>query len=514
MNVKDIIGYDEQDELEGGLYWDFVSMTEEKMKSELVGSGLVYFLNDILAQVKNLELKTKMKEQFKKLIFMEKETSCLKKINFSQEEIKILVDSMLEDVIKTKKGKTDLAYWLNNAEIEDSEWLLERYERIYNSQGKAIKLEDIMIENAKLLLSIPNSRVVDILTERHKDKLPKEYLLYYKVKHDSQYIKKRAERYRKLGLITRIGVDSKIPFGAEIEANNKLDIIWKIDNQKGIGNYTVKSEPTVPNGEEIASPVFHDNEEDIAIFKAVLDTMNEMGFYYDEVFENCSGQINIGIDYFNSPQAILIFYELFCNAEEVLFHIANKEGQLIRQSVYNNSRFKPVSGRIGERLVDEDMTLQYVLNLLTPKTYVKSDEKEHIESLLYKKDSICLRDKNRFEIRIFNGSAEFKIWLENMMLIGKMAEIANRCAEVLLLRDEAKPMDEQMLNLREELRDKNLSLEEKLYVFMDLIFRDNQSDKKRYRQVKKTAAGKSRQARPEAVQDRTLLYRFFPILTQ
>ena len=234
-------------------------------------------------------------------------------------------------------------------------------------------------------------------------------------------------------------------------------------------------------GREVDTPVFHDTPEEIAVFRAMLETMEEQGYYYDEDIENASGQINIGIDYFNSALALSIFYELFCNSEELLFHIANKEGQLTRQQVYVNSKFKPVSERVGQRVIDEEISFEDMVSYLTAPDDMRNRKKEKsIESLLFKRDSICLRDRNRFEIRIFNGSTEFKVWKENILLMGKMAEISNRCADVILLKEEATMADEEMLELREELRDIDLPLEEKLYVLMDLLFRERDDLKQIY----------------------------------
>lgn len=227
------------------------------------------------------------------------------------------------------------------------------------------------------------------------------------------------------------------------------------------------------------SPIISNNPKDISYFHALLDTMQELGFYYNEQLENCSGQINIGVDYFNSPQAMLIFIETFCNAEEVLFHIANKEGQLLRQSVHTNSRFKAISGRIGTRTVSEDITWDEVLTMFTATDWHKEGDNQ-IKGLLHKKDSICLRDQNRFEIRIFNGSAEFEVWRENILLIGKMAEFANRCADILKQKKEITPEDENLLWLREELRDNDVTLEEKLYTLMDMIFLGDDKSKQIY----------------------------------
>lgn len=246
------------------------------------------------------------------------------------------------------------------------------------------------------------------------------------------------------------------------------------------------------HGHEVVSPILSDNSKDISLFHALLDTMQELGFYYDEELENCSGQINIGVESFNSPQAFLLFYETFCNAEELLFHIANKPGQLTRQRIATNSRFKPISGKIGTQIVSEDITLSEALTMFNASC------SDSIRGLEHKKNTVCLRDKDRLEIRIFNGSTEYKVWKENILLIGKMVEFSNRCADILKQKKEVTPEDEMLLWNREELRDEKKTLEDKLYIFLEMIFLDDNNLKQIYierfyeleRKIKETGTDK------------------------
>ena len=61
-----------------------------------------------------------------------------------------------------------------------------------------------------------------------------------------------------------------------------------------------------------------------------------------------------------------------------------------------------------------------------------------------------------------------------------MAEFANRCADILNQKKEITTEDEELLWNREELREEDKSLEEKLYILMDMIFLDDDKSKQIY----------------------------------
>ncbi len=481
MNRISFSRYFEEEEQPGGDYWYFADRTEEQLRSDVEDGFDYYSISDIIGKIKNKELKEKMKSNLKKLFLINKDIYYLIKNTFTQNEIKELISKVIDEQVSSQTIDSNLT-WLNIVDFLDVDFLVPMYEKILKSSEiwNSKETED-KIENFNMILRISNVKVRNILLDKYKEVVPKEGTKFLEISQDEYYVRKKAQRYIETGTENKIGIDPKIKIGAEIEANNKLGIVFRSENQSGIGFYRSDDEPTVSEGREVITPIFHDTPEEIAVFRAMLETMEEQGYYYDENIGNASGQVNIGIDYFNSALALSIFYELFCNSEELLFHIANKEGQLTRQQVYVNSKFKPVSERVAQRVIDENISFEDMVSYLTaPDDMRKRKKGESIESLKWKKDSICLRDRNRFEIRIFNGSTEFKVWKENILLMGKMAEIANRCADVILLKEEATKEDEEMLELREELRDIDLPLEEKLYVLMDLLFRERDDLKQIY----------------------------------
>ena len=90
-----------------------------------------------------------------------------------------------------------------------------------------------------------------------------------------------------------------------------------------------------------------------------------------------------------------------------------------------------------------------------------------------KKKSVCLRGNNddnyRFEFRIPNGGCNYKTWIDNIRLYGKMMEVSKRLADSMN-KGELSNDDERLLRIKIDLQDNTLSNEEKLVLLMNLLF--------------------------------------------
>ena len=229
----------------------------------------------------------------------------------------------------------------------------------------------------------------------------------------------------------------------------------------------------VSNGDEIfPRKPFHNTKEDIAKFCGLCEAMKDVGYYYNIEDGNAAGQINLGLDYLDTKEAILNFYEIYGNCEELLYYICNEEGQLFRQNVYSTSRIKPISEIIGTRILDEELKRNDVIKLFNNHM---SDNNDVIKGLKYKKNSVCLRGNNdndyRLEFRIPNGGCNYITWLDNIRLFGKMFEISKKLADAIK-KDYLTKEEEKLLGLKIDLQDNSLSLEEKLKILMNLLFKD------------------------------------------
>lgn len=483
--------YDKDSELPGGDYWKFLDATLE----ELQECGIYFFdFMRVWNNLKNEELKMKMRDKLASIIIdkgisYDGLSTCLE--IFTSDEIKMSFVNMFNNKISgylsseenIRRYNADIMSYIytlryvNNYEWELS-FIINILDKIKNYNNKSLLIE--IIEYKK-----NNKEMYDKLVIDYYEYLPEEYRVMIRMRNDSSFLYNKALRFKKENL--DIGIDPRISIAPEIEANGKYPFDLDLCRQMGFdGEFRVGSDATVPNGNEIV-PVrpFHNNPDDVSKFCALCDAMREVGYYYDEVNGNAAGQINLGLDYLDTKEAILAFYEIYGNCEELLYYISSEEGQIFRQSIYSSSRIKPLSEIIGKRVIDEDLSRGEVIRLFSNDNSRDSG----IKGLSYKKNSVCLRGTNnsdyRFEFRIPNGGCNYKTWIDNIRLYGKMMERAKQIAD-LMKKEYLTPEEENLIRLKIDLQDINLSLEDKLDLLMELLFEDEEIKQIYYRRYSAT----------------------------
>lgn len=483
--------YDKDSELPGGDYWKFLDATLE----ELQECGIYFFdFMRVWNNLKNEELKMKMRDKLASIIIdkgisYDGLSTCLE--IFTSDEIKRSfvntfnnkISGYLSSEENIRRYNADIMSYIytlryvNNYEWELS-FIINILDKIKNYNNKSLLIE--IIEYKK-----NNKEMYDKLVIDYYEYLPEEYRVMIRMRNDSSFLYNKALRFKKENL--DIGIDPRISIAPEIEANGKYPFDLDLCRQMGFdGEFRVGSDATVPNGNEIV-PVrpFHNNPDDVSKFCALCDAMREVGYYYDEVNGNAAGQINLGLDYLDTKESILAFYEIYGNCEELLYYISSEEGQIFRQSIYSSSRIKPISEIIGKRVIDEDLSRGEVIRLFSNDNSRDSG----IKGLSYKKNSVCLRGTNnsdyRFEFRIPNGGCNYKTWIDNIRLYGKMMERAKQIAD-LMKKEYLTLEEENLIRLKIDLQDINLSLEDKLDLLMELLFEDEEIKQIYYRRYSAT----------------------------
>ena len=483
--------YDKDSELPGGDYWKFLDATLE----ELQECGIYFFdFMRVWNNLKNEELKMRMRDKLASIIIdkgisYDGLSTCLE--IFTSDEIKMSFVNMFNNKISgylsseenIRRYNADIMSYIytlryvNNYEWELS-FIINILDKIKNYNNKSLLIE--IIEYKK-----NNKEMYDKLVIDYYEYLPEEYRVMIRMRNDSSFLYNKALRFKKENL--DIGIDPRISIAPEIEANGKYPFDLDLCRQMGFdGEFRVGSDATVPNGNEIV-PVrpFHNIPDDVSKFCALCDAMREVGYYYDEVNGNAAGQINLGLDYLDTKESILAFYEIYGNCEELLYYISSEEGQIFRQSIYSSSRIKPLSEIIGKRVIDEDLSRGEVIRLFSNDNSRDSG----IKGLSYKKNSVCLRGTNnsdyRFEFRIPNGGCNYKTWIDNIRLYGKMMERAKQIAD-LMKKEYLTPEEENLIRLKIDLQDMNLSLEDKLDLLMELLFDDEEIKQIYYRRYNAT----------------------------
>ena len=472
------LNFNKKEEEIGGDYWKFVSASIDDIDAANIPLDE---MDKVIPQISNDELREKMKDKLfsiikEKGVFYNGIDFCLNL--FSSEKVRYILETdKFNDKINGYLANSDEAkYHINDIGnfiylfkySNDNDWefsmIKKILDKVKDNQIKYILVN--LIEGQR-----NNKEIYDRLIKEYDSYLPLEYKNYLIMKNDHNYIYRKSLEFMDYDF--NLDIDPRISIGPEIEANNDYDIVINITDQNGYENYKINSEATVPNGNEVA-PIrpFHNTREDLAKFCGLCESMSDMGYYYDEISGNASGQINLGLDYLDSKEAILNFYEIYGNCEELLFYISSEEGQLFRQDVYINSRIKAISEIIGKRIVDEDLSREGVIKLFNSKSGNNDDS---INGLLYKKNSVCLRGRDeqdyRLEIRIPNGGCNYKTWIDNIRLYGKIMEIAKKLAD-MMRKDYLTDEEEKLLKLKIDLQDDSLSMEEKLVKLMNLLFKE------------------------------------------
>lgn len=468
MFILNFIQYNKEEEKIGGDYWTFLDATSKTLFNEGIYLDKI---NNIIKQITNMGLQSKMKKKIYDLI-MEKGVF----FNGIENSLDIFTTDEIKEILKTEFDKNIIQYTSNSfgtrycfadfirllKKVNDDNWEYLMLTKILN----IIKNHPDKI----LLVNIIESNKDDVetyakLINDYDSYLPNSYKNFLKMKQDPNYIYKKSLKFMNEDI--DIGIDPRISIAPEIEVNNDYNIEISLNEQRGFEDYVVSRDATVPNGNEIAPRYpFCNVKEDIAKFCGLCESMKDIGYYYSEVSQNASGQINLGLDYLDTKEAILNFYEIYGNCEELLYYICNEEGQLFRQDVYVNSRIKAISEIIGKRVIDEELSRDGVIKMFN----------NSIDGLQYKKNSVCLRGSYakdyRLEFRIPNGGCNYRTWIDNIRLFGKMMEVAKRLAD-MMHKDYLSNEEENLLRLKINLQDNNLSFEEKLVMLMNLLFKDN-----------------------------------------
>ena len=478
MRFYNFSTYDAESEMPGGDYWKLLDANS----LELEESGIYFFdFMRVWNGLKNEELKLKIKDKLMSLakqkgIFFNGIENCLSIFNMD-ELMELLVNefdnkimlylSTPENIRRYNGDIFQFIYVLNK--IEDKNFGVELLAKILESikfnSDKTLLIEILEYEKRN------NITLYNRLINDYYDYFPEEYRELLRIRMDSNYCFNKALEFERRNI--DIGIDPRISIAPEIEANKRYPFDLDLYGQYDFENrFYVDSDATVPNGNEIIpTKPFHNTPEDVARFCALCETMRAVGYYYDEEYYNAAGQINLGLDYLDTKEAILAFYEIYGNCEALLYYISSEEGQIFRQNIYTSSRIKPLSEIIGKRVVEEDLSREEVIRLFSND----SSRESGIRGLTYKKNSVCLRGTNkydyRFEFRIPNGGCNYETWIDNIRLYGKMMEKAKQIAD-LMKKDYLTAEEESLLRLKIDLQDRKLSLEDKLEMLLDLLFED------------------------------------------
>ena len=262
-----------------------------------------------------------------------------------------------------------------------------------------------------------------------------------------------------------IGLPSKMTIGVEIEAEGKISEILP----EAIGIWEAKQEDSLQYGiEYVTKEPINDNESSIYEIYRINEILKAVGM---ETSERCGGHVHIGADYITSEEGFKELLELWGNAEEVYYLIANKEGELPRENI---PYYAPPVSRDIQRIEAENI----------PEDEFVANAQRIIESRyrgLNIQNINVNNSKNTIEFRVSNGTLDGNTWIENIRLYGRTVEIAEKLGVILKKlenEEELSKEGKELYGLKERLK-QEIPLDEKMDILMEILF--DEEERKVYR---------------------------------
>ena len=265
-----------------------------------------------------------------------------------------------------------------------------------------------------------------------------------------------------------IGLPSKMTIGVEIEAEGRISEILP----KVIGIWKAKQEDSLQYGiEYVTKNPINDNKSSIYEIYRINEILKAVGM---KTSGRCGGHVHIGADYITSEEGFKELLELWGNAEEVYYLIANKEGELPRENIpYYAPPISREMKRIKTENISEDEFVANAQKIIESRYRGLNIQNINIDN-----------SKNTIEFRVSNGTLDGNTWIENIRLYGRTVEIAEKLGLILKkLENEEKLSKEEkeLYGLKERLK-QDVALDEKMDILMEILFNEEERKvyKKRY----------------------------------
>lgn len=203
--------------------------------------------------------------------------------------------------------------------------------------------------------------------------------------------------------------------------------------------------------------------------------MNIYSNYGQQTSNECGGHIHIGADYLKSKEAYINLYEIWGNAEEILYKISNEKDSIPR--MYINTYARPISSNIKRIMESGTITLNNEQDLDKFIDVLQSTQKENkFETRNFALNLLNINNgKNTIEFRLSNGSLNPDTWIENIRLYGRIVQIAEKLAEIQK-QATLSESDQRLLNLMENLKSGEKTEQEKMEILLEMLFDEEERE--------------------------------------
>ena len=212
-------------------------------------------------------------------------------------------------------------------------------------------------------------------------------------------------------------------------------------------------------GSEITSPVLSDTKESWEKLQKVCAFIKMLG---GKANKKCGGHVHIGANILGvDKKAWEIFEAVWAEVEPLMYMISNRKGERTRASI------KRFGMMIGPDIRNQDwdtIELHDESDLPELADNVHSGIHDRYRSMNL--TNLANPNKTTIEFRISNGTVDYNIWRENVLLYGRLLQMAKLASLEYSIKEEK----------LEKFFEIGLTEKEKLERFLDLIF-DKEEEK-------------------------------------
>lgn len=324
------------------------------------------------------------------------------------------------------------------ASVEDNDFIIETFEKI---TAKKFRFN--------LIRRVENLILKEELIRRLGDKTLTEFIDSFK------------EEESELKLDDDI--DPNITIGVELETCHKNIEVLKILKEMPHG-FTIKKDGSVNSGFEIVSPILRHTNYDMSNLKDICRILEENSFYTDQ---SCGGHIHLGADYLETIDEYKMFLHLYCNFEDIIYLICNREHTKGRKTLnrYASKMKKEYMQASKEGFFEGDYeSLEDFREKL-----VELNDSRYKGLNVY---NLKKYELNTFEFRMANGEIDFNELYHNIRLYARLLQVSKELANM----NDNDPRKEYLIALSNPLKEI-----EKLEILLALLFK-TQEDREFYKE--------------------------------
>ena len=342
--------------------------------------------------------------------------------------------------------------------------------------------------------------IQSISDEEIKAKVPVKsdntaYTKYFDFKEKFERLEEELAKPNENNREYKIGIEPRLRFGIEIESEGPASLYLLNEGKiRTEGNkvtpkvWKTETDQTLKSGVEVVSPVLSDRPRDVRGLELVNNALRDMG---QDVSERCGAHVHFGADYLTSKYSYINFVEIYTNCEPILYLIANKPGELPRDTL--KDMMNVIGPRIDIAIQDKKIKEKDLDSCFSFVKKIKTVQATRNVGLNFY--NVGSKSKNTFEFRTANGIVDGKDkktgeseknWENIIRLDGKLLEVSERIGRAEeRYYEEDKGLAEaeiELIDKENSLKDNKKTWKEKSEILFDLLFADDEKTKDIYRE--------------------------------